>query len=163
VAGGTAVVSNAVLSFLPAVGLLNVPSTATMTTQNYAAPVNAGTTAATANVFSAASPGVGRVYAEAGTLNFGANVNYAFNGAPRFYQLNVTVAGSYTIRTSWNGGGDMDVYLRNGTNTANIATALTGNMPEVITATLAVGTYYIVLHDYENFGPLPTQVLITVK
>lgn len=163
VAGGTAVVSNAVLSFLPAVGLLNVPSTATMTTQNYPAPVNAGTSTATANVFSAASPGVGRVYAESGVLGFGPNVNYSFNGAPRFYQLNVTVAGSYTIRTSWNGGGDMDVYLRNGTNTANIGTALTGNMPEVITANLAVGTYFIVLHDYENFGPLPTQVLITVK
>jgi hypothetical protein len=165
-AGQTATVSNVVLGFLTNVPLTNLESNSAVTTVEYPVAPVGGTTIGNAPVINAASPGVGVVYGESGTLNFGAEVNYlggTNQGLPRYYKLVVTQPGSYNIRIGWNGGGDMDLYLRDETGATNIANAPTGNNPEQVTANLEAGTYLIVLHNWRGLGPVPTRVLITVK
>ena len=165
-AGATAEVSQVNLANLPEVALTGLASTTAITTVGYPAGNAGGTNLGNAPVINAAAPGTGVFLAEAGPLNFGPDVNYLGGnnaGAPRYYRLNVTTAGSYRIAAGWTSGGDYDLYLRNAADDATIASAPTGANPEAVTATLAVGTYYIVFHNWHGDAPNPQTVLITVK
>lgn len=163
----TASVSNVHLASLPAVTLANVPSVATITSSAvYAATPGGGTSLATAaSLTNPVTTTMGAFLAETGTLNYGPQVDYLGGGnagVPRYYKFVVAEAGTYDITMSWNGGGDMDMYIRDAAD-ADVASSTSGSNPEHVSKALTPGTYYIVLHNWHALGPVPTQVLVTVK
>jgi len=160
-------VSNFHLASLPAVSLSDIPSVAGVTTPGaYAAGAGGGLNFATAVALpNSVSKTMGTFLGEQGPLTFGPDVNYLGGsnfGGPRFYKLVVTEAGTYDITLGWTGGGDFDLYVR-GAADENIASSPSGANPEHVSAALTPGTYYIVLHNWQNDSPNPTTVTVGVR
>lgn len=163
----TATVSNFHLANLPDVSLSGIPSVAGVTTSaSYPAAAAGGGTFGTAiSMPASVSKSMGTFIGENGPLTFGPDVNYLGGsnyGGPRNYKLIVTEAGTYDIYLSWTGGGDFDLYLRTAADT-DAGNSPSGANPEHVRATLTPGTYYIVMHDWQNSNPNPTSVSISVR
>jgi hypothetical protein len=89
------------------------------------------------------------------------NVGEAFVGTleePRgsedFYAVTVTEAGTYRLQVDWDDDSDIDVYVWNDDDT--YIARETGDNPEVGTAELQPGTYYIDLYMWAGVSALTT-------
>ena len=136
-ATGTVQVDSVQVDYLPGVNL-SLPSDQTVTVG--ATPL-AGTNATTS------APALPVPALDASTVTF--DVPDFATSADRFYRLDVTEAGNYTVSLDWDIGGDLDLLLCNNTacSAPNIAGA-TASHPEEPTYTLTPGTYYLWVNDY---------------
>jgi hypothetical protein len=134
---GTITVDSVQVDFLPGVNLA-LPTTETVTVG--ATPL-AGTEA------TSTAPALAVPPLDASTVTF--DVPDFTTTANRFYRIDVTEAGNYTVLMDWDIGGDLDLLLCNDTacSAPDIAGA-TGAHPEAPTYTLTPGTYYLWVNDY---------------
>jgi len=166
VAGETAVVSNAVLEFLPIVPITGLTTTPVVTTGDYAAAGPGGDMFSNAPVINAPAEGTTAFHAESGTLAFGAEINPlggSNQGIPRYYKLIVTEAREYDIAIGWEVGGDFDLYVFDEAGATNLAQSPSGANPESVSVELEPGTYRLILHNWRSLAATPVRVLVTVK
>ena len=134
---GTITVDSVQVDYLPGVNL-SIPTTETVTVG--ATPL-AGTDA------TSTAPALPVPPVDGSTVTF--DVPDFTTTANRFYRLDVTEAGDYTVSLNWDIGGDLDLLLCNNTAcTAPNAAGATGAHPEEPTYALTPGTYYLWVNDY---------------
>ena len=140
-------ISNAVLSFLPAVPLTNVPGTNNVTTAATTS-WNGANPDANAPTITAAAAGTLLDYYDTGDINYGADI--LGNGGPnKWYRLILPSAGARTYTLNWNTTADMDFYMTDAAITvAYVARATTAN-PETGSTNQPAGTYWL---GTSNFG-----------
>lgn len=156
-------ISNAVLSFLPAVPLVSVPGTQGITTgTGYTALTGTATpTAGTSPEATIGATGAGVFFADAGAFT-GADI-IGGGGPLKWYRLTNTPAATRRFIGGWNNSADVDVYLTNAGVSAFVNTSGgTSANPEAFNQALAANTsYWIVAVLYE--GSAPSEFLITVR
>mgnify|MGYP002623002309 CR=1 FL=1 len=163
VTGSVPTFSNVVLGFLTEVPLNNVPGTNPLTTPP--TPWAGNNPDATAPIINAAAPGTVTTFYDT-WRGFGGDC-CGFGGNNKWYRINITTAGTYTISLNWSQGGsgtyaDMDWGLVDFGITTFLATRLTGNRPETTTATLAAGSYWLIVANFGNAND-PGVMTITLQ
>jgi hypothetical protein len=134
---GTVQVDSVQVDYLPGVNL-SLPSDQTVTVSS--TPL-AGTEAAST------APALPVPALDASTVAFDAP-DFTTT-ANRFYRIDVTEAGNYTVELDWDIGGDLDLIrcADAGCSAPDFAGA-TAAHPEAPTYALTPGTYYLVVNDY---------------
>lgn len=91
--------------------------------------------------------------------------DFGFGTNEQDYELHIGNAGNYTVQIRWNNGTDVDEYLGSddlsvfyGSNNGNQGATLAN--PEVITADLPAGTFYLFTGAY---GAAPGAIRITIR
>jgi hypothetical protein len=162
---GNPVVSGVHLSFLESVSLSDIPGAASVTTPttawNGSAPDGAAPT------INASAPGTPVTFWDtwinASTSGPGPDF---FAGSTKFYRLVIPSGETRTYNVNWTpgpGGADLDVVISPTTDPGDATHGvLTGNRPEAFSATLAPGTYWISIGNWQDFDQ-PGVVRIVVE
>jgi hypothetical protein len=140
--------SNAVLAFLPAVALANLPGTTPVTTAATTS-WNGANPDASAPTITAAAAGTTVDFYDTGDINYGPDL--LENGGPnKWYKVVLPSAGSRTYTVGWTSTADLDFYLTDeAITTAYVARASTAN-PETGSADRPAGTYWLGTSNFDN-------------
>ncbi len=172
-ASGQVSVGNVALSFLT-----SVPFTSTITaTANVGASITplAGTGAfATAPKIVIPDAGKTGGIIDAGAFSVGPAIcSNSLGGPCRIYTFTISSARTFAVSASWQGTTDIGVYFSTaagavtGTTGCDAKGAGAGGQPETCTASLAAGTYFLVVDSFAPFyGPPndvdPTDINVTL-
>lgn len=163
-ASGTITLNNIVLSFLTSVPIASsISSTVTVAAAITSLP---GTDAfATAPVITIPAAGNTGGIVDAGAFAVGPAVCNASLGGPcRIYTFTISTSRTFAVSASWQGTTDIGVYFTTaagaitGTTGCDAKGAGAGGQPETCTATLAAGTYFLVVDSFAPFYGPPNDV-----
>lgn len=163
-ASGTVSMSNIALSFLTSVP---ITSTITATATVGATITSLAGTDAFATAPTVVIPDAGKTggIIDAGAFAVGPSVCSNTLGGPcRIYTFTISTSRTFAVSASWQGTTDVGVYFTNaaggitGTTGCDAKGAGAGGQPETCTATLAAGTYFLVVDSFAPFYNPPNDV-----
>jgi hypothetical protein len=163
-ASGTITLSNIVLSFLTSVPISSdiLPTATVGATITSLAGTDAFATAPTLVIPDAGKTG-GII--DAGAFAVGPAVcNTSLGGPCRIYTFTLTASRTFAVSASWQGTTDLGIYFASaggaitGTTACDGKGAGAGGQPETCTATLAAGTYFLVVDSFAPFYGPPNDV-----